>query len=288
MIGLIKQQLWRTFEGKKLTHEETLTILAEAVQKINSRPLTWNPRPEGEPLCVQDLMLGRAKPGQAEVKFESGKKLTKRFENVQRTQQEFWKRWIEEVFPEKLKQSKWKREKRDLRVGDIVLRKDETAAGQTYKYAKVVKVYVSSDNKVRAADVEYKLPGESVFRTTTRPIHKLVLVIPVEEQGPAVDQAKGVQGSPSSRSTPPGGRAASTGAGRGNRDHGSGPTKGGCTGCTPNGARSRRREGPHSEPPPSEQRRGGATRPQAQESDFQKEGGQADTGHHRDDAEGGG
>jgi hypothetical protein len=87
MIGLIKQQLWRTFEGKRLTHEETLTILAEAVQKINSRALTLNPRAEGEPLCAQDLMLGRARPGQAEVKFESGSKLTKRFENVQRTQQ---------------------------------------------------------------------------------------------------------------------------------------------------------------------------------------------------------
>jgi hypothetical protein len=190
MIGLIKQQLWRTFEGKKLTHEETLTVLAEAVQKINSRPLTWNPRPEGEPLCVQDLMLGRARPGQAEVKFESGKKLTRRFENVQRTQQEFWKRWIEEVFPEKLKQSKWKQEKRDLKVGDIVLRKDETAAGQTYKYAKVVKVHVSTDGKVRAADIEYKVPGESVFRTTTRPIHKMVLVIPVEEQTPAAGRAE--------------------------------------------------------------------------------------------------
>ncbi len=142
------------------------------------------------------MMLGRAKPGQAEVKFESGKKLTRRFENVQRTQQEFWKRWIEEVFPEKLKQSKWKREKRDLKVGDIVLRKDETAAGQTYKYAKVVKVHISSDNKVRAADIEYKLPGESVFRRTTRPIHKLVLVIPVEEQDPAVDQAEGDETNP--------------------------------------------------------------------------------------------
>jgi hypothetical protein len=141
-------------------------------------------------------MLGRAKPGQVEVKFESGKKLTRRFENVQRTQQEFWKRWIEEVFPEKLKQSKWKRERRDLKVGDIVLRKDETAAGQTYKYAKVIQVHVSSDNRVRAADIEYKLPGESVFRTTTRPIHKLVLVIPVEEQDSAADQTKGGEASP--------------------------------------------------------------------------------------------
>jgi hypothetical protein len=114
---------------------------------------------------------------------------------VQRTQQEFWKRWIEEVFPELLKQTRWKQGRRDLKVGDIVLRKDETAAGQTYKYAKVVKVYTSEDGKVRAADIEYKLPGESVCRVTTRPIHKLVLVVPAEEQvttnGKAEEEGRG-------------------------------------------------------------------------------------------------
>jgi hypothetical protein len=187
MIGLIKKQLWKTFEGKRLS-QETLTLLVEAVQKINSRPITRNPTSEGEPLCVQDLMQGRAKPGQVEVKFETGKQLTRRFENVQRTQQEFLKRWIEEVFPKMLKQSKWKRDKRDLKVGDIVLRKDETAAGQTYKYAKVIKVHVNTDGRVRAADIKYKLPGESVFRMTTRPIHKLVLVTLVEEQAVAGEQ----------------------------------------------------------------------------------------------------
>jgi hypothetical protein len=190
MIRLIKKQLWKVFEGRRLSHEETTTLLAEAVQKINSRPLKRNPRSEGEPLCVQDLMLGRAKPGQVEVKFETGKQLTRRFENVQRTQQEFWKRWIEEVFPELLKQTRWKQGRRDLKVGDIVLRKDETAAGQTYKYAKVVKVHTSEDGKVRAADIEYKLPGESVFRVITRPIHKLVLVVPAEEQATKNGQTK--------------------------------------------------------------------------------------------------
>jgi hypothetical protein len=92
--------------------------------------------------------------------------------------------------PERLKQSKWKQDKRDLKVGDVVLRKDETAADQTYKYAKVVRVHTSADGKVRAADIEYKLPGESVFRTTTRPMHKLVLVVPVEEQAIAGDQTE--------------------------------------------------------------------------------------------------
>jgi hypothetical protein len=135
-------------------------------------------------------MLGRAQPGQVEVKFETGKQLTRRFENVQRTQQEFWKRWIEEVFPEMLKQNKWTRDKKDLKVGDIVLRKDETAAGQTYKYARVTKVHVSADGRVRAADIEYKLPGEASFRMTTRPIHKLVMVLPVEEQAVASEQGR--------------------------------------------------------------------------------------------------
>jgi hypothetical protein len=46
------------------------------------------------------------------------------------------------------------------RVGDIVLRKDETAAGQTYKYARIISVHVGSDGRVRSADVEYKVPGE--------------------------------------------------------------------------------------------------------------------------------
>ncbi len=44
---------------------------------------------------------------------------------------------------------------------------------------------------MRAADIEYRLPGESVFRTTTRPIHKLILVVPAEEQTAEDDRERG-------------------------------------------------------------------------------------------------
>jgi hypothetical protein len=36
MIGLLKKQIWRSFEGKKHTHEETATLLQEAAQIINA------------------------------------------------------------------------------------------------------------------------------------------------------------------------------------------------------------------------------------------------------------
>jgi hypothetical protein len=71
--------------------------------------------------------------------------------------------------------------KRDAKVGDVVLRKGKTAASQTYKYARITRVHIGSDGKMRAADIEYKVPGESKFRSTTRPIHKLVLIVLVEE-----------------------------------------------------------------------------------------------------------
>ncbi len=51
-------------------------------------------------------------------------------------------------------------------------------------------MHVSTDGRVRAADIEYKLPREAVFRTTTRPIHKLVMVLPVEEQAAASGQER--------------------------------------------------------------------------------------------------
>jgi hypothetical protein len=60
----------------------------------------------------------------------------------------------------------------------MVLWKDETAAGQTYKYVWVSKVHSGIDGKIRSADVEYKIPGESKFRVLTIPIHKLMLIVP--------------------------------------------------------------------------------------------------------------
>ncbi len=51
-----------------------------------------------------------------------------------------------------------------------------------YKYSRVVKVNEGTDGIVRSADFEYKVPGENKFRISTRPIHKLVLKIPMEEQ----------------------------------------------------------------------------------------------------------
>jgi hypothetical protein len=67
---------------------------------------------------------------------------------------------------------KWTELMRDMMEGDFMLKKDETAASQTYKYAQVVRTHEGSDGKVISADVEYKIQGKNMFRVThTQVVH---------------------------------------------------------------------------------------------------------------------
>jgi hypothetical protein len=89
MIGVLKKQIWRSFERKKYTHVETCTILQEATQVVNSHPLTAGQWAEKGPLCTEDLMLGRTRVRIPMAWFETGQQLIKVFKVVQEAKEEF-------------------------------------------------------------------------------------------------------------------------------------------------------------------------------------------------------
>jgi hypothetical protein len=52
---------------------------------------------------------------------------------IQEVKEEVWNRRVKEVFPALLKQTKVDQEQAECtQIGDMVLRRDETAAGQTH------------------------------------------------------------------------------------------------------------------------------------------------------------
>jgi hypothetical protein len=97
------------------------TILQDAAQVVNNRSLAASPWDEKEPLCPEDLMLVRAGVGIPSVSFKAGLQLIKRFRVVQEAKEEFWDRWVQEIFPSLLRHKKWYKYKQDARVGDVVL-----------------------------------------------------------------------------------------------------------------------------------------------------------------------
>jgi hypothetical protein len=74
---------------------------------------------------------------------------------------------------------KWFNHKKNVQVGNVVLRRDETATGQTHKYARILQVHDSTDKMAWSVDMEYKLPGEKKFWVTIRPIHKLIMAVTI-------------------------------------------------------------------------------------------------------------
>ena len=186
MIGLVKRTLQRTLEGKSCSFNELATILYEAAIIVNSRPIGITGRSEdveaGGPITPLHLMLGRSTLEVPQVETSHSFSLTRRLQYVEAVKQEFWNKWRAIVFQGLDKSYRWLKERRTMKVGDVVLLKEETAASTSYKIARVVEVFTSrQDELVRKVAVAYKNPGEANFRKSIRPVHKLVLLVPVEE-----------------------------------------------------------------------------------------------------------
>ncbi len=180
LIGMLKRSLTQVMAGKRCSYGELTTVLAEAAQMVNTRPLgALTDEPEaGNPLTPLHLLLGRATIEVPRVQHEEKAGLVKRMKFVEEIKKEFWKKWLVNVFSERTLQRRWRKEERDMRTGDVVLMKDETAASERYRMGRITKVKQGEDGHVRSAEVTYKNPGEAVFRSSWRPIHNLVLLVP--------------------------------------------------------------------------------------------------------------
>ena len=83
---------------------------------------------------------------------------------------------------------KWHVVKRNVSPKDIVLVKDSNTLKGTWKIAEVISVDVGRDGLVRTATLRYKIgqPGASYKgvkdRIMERSVHRLVILIPVEER----------------------------------------------------------------------------------------------------------
>jgi hypothetical protein len=186
MIQQVKKVLKSTLDGKSCSFNELTTILFEAAVIVNSRPIGIAGRDSdleaGTPITPLHLMLGRATIEAPQMDFNTDFNLTRRLQFVDEVKREFWHKWRAIVFQGLDRSYKWRQDQRDSQVGDVVLLKDETAAGDTYKLARVVEVFRNTqDARVREVTVAYKNFNEKSFRTSTRPIHKIVLVVPAED-----------------------------------------------------------------------------------------------------------
>ena len=99
--------------------------------------------------------------------------------------EEFWNKWRVVVFHSLVPQYRWHKTQRNVEKGDVVLLNDDLAKVGEYRLGQVEKVNTSTkDGLVRSAEVRCvcRNEGQITFSYLTRPIHKLCVIVPIEEQ----------------------------------------------------------------------------------------------------------
>ena len=162
-----------------LTFEEHSTLAAQIEGCLNSRPMcTISPDSRDQiPLTPGHFLIGRpirVLPPSSEV-CDTTRTYTERFTLLLAMRNSFWKTWYKEVLHQIQQMNKWYFPKRNIKVGDIVIIKDENSPPALWPLGEVISVEADKNGLVRVASIQTQ---KSTF---IRPIHKLIY-LPASEQ----------------------------------------------------------------------------------------------------------
>eukprot|EP00117_Sycon_ciliatum_P016997 scpid5959/ scgid16188/ len=169
MIRAAKRALHAILGDASVTDEELVTALSGAESLVNSRPITYqsaSPKDPG-PLTPNHFLHGMAE-GQLVIATtdEKGCQLQRRWRYVQMLIDHFWHRWLKEFVPRLNQRMKWRHQRRDLAVDDVVLVMDSSSPRGRWPLGRVTEVFPGPDGHVRV--VAMQVGGKTLKRSITR------------------------------------------------------------------------------------------------------------------------
>ncbi|XP_017466036.1 PREDICTED: uncharacterized protein LOC108358971 [Rhagoletis zephyria] len=177
-VKAAKHHLRRVMGARLLTIEAVQTLLAEFGAILNSRPLcaqSADPR-DLNPLTPGHLLIGESLVpalGEQVPVAEWSENRLDYWESRQLITQRFWKLWSNSYLHELQQRPKWREVRRNLKVGDLVVVKNEATPPTLWKMARVTALHPGSDGQV--SNVTLWTGSSSI----NRPVQKLC-VLPVE------------------------------------------------------------------------------------------------------------
>lgn len=176
-VKSMKFHLKRTIGVKILTYENLSTLLCQIEAILNSRPL--NPLSDdpndiqaltpghflvGEPLITPLPFIIDPKPQSIGIRL---------WRDRQKMVQHFWDRWKEEYLVTLQERKKWRREKENIKVGQLVVIKAENFPPTSWALGRVIEVIISRDGLIRNVVVQ------TATTQLKRPVQKLC-ILPIE------------------------------------------------------------------------------------------------------------
>ena len=191
-IGSVRRVLEAAFTvlgNRQLTYDEFVTTLAEASGIVNRTPLWVTSSDPNDPVPLTPDMILTLRSENPVMKedytqddlLRYGKT---RYRRVQYLAEQFWTRWRSEYLHTLTERRKWMARKPCLRIDDIVLIRERYARRNDWPMGRVTDVRASADGLIRSATI--RLSRTDPTRTphhVTRPLNKLVLLVPSDGRG---------------------------------------------------------------------------------------------------------
>ena len=157
LVGSVKRTLEPILK-ERAPHEHTLrSFLLEAMNIVNSRPLTHVPidHEEEEPLTPNHWIIGHSNSTQTPVQPDSSSRhMRKQWKISQLLKDHFWARWVKEHLPNLLKRAKWHDRAPPLEPGQLVMIVDPETSRNDWRRGRIVEVSKSRDGQTRSALVK--------------------------------------------------------------------------------------------------------------------------------------
>ena len=168
----MKHHLRRVMGNSILTYEEMTTILGQIEQVLNNRPLMALTNNPDDIFALTPSMLVNgsrldAIPQPCLQKMDARGHPAKRFRALQQLLSQFWKRWASEYVASLQPRGKWRQERANLSVDDVVLITDDGIPPLQWSIGRVMQLKLGHDGLARVALVRTSR-GEF-----TRPVSKL-------------------------------------------------------------------------------------------------------------------
>ena len=142
----------------RMTDETLRTVFCEIESVVNSRPVTKlsDDPDDGASLSPNQLLLLKTTHLCPPCISDPSDVYRGRWKFVQYIADQFWKKRIVQYIPELQRRAKWFDVKRNFKIGDLVLLKDENTPRYLWPLGLIVEVYKSDDKLVRSVKVKTK------------------------------------------------------------------------------------------------------------------------------------
>ena len=164
-VKVLKQSLQHALpSGVVLSFSELNTLCAKISYVMNSRPLglsnVSHSNQQDDFMSVvtpNQLLLGRSADASPPLDYkESDGKFTRRLSYVSSVYDSWWSKWIAQVLPTLVPIRRWRRAKKNLMVGDIVMIESSNVFKDEYRLGRVCEVHPDGAGLVRTVTVEYR------------------------------------------------------------------------------------------------------------------------------------